>query len=102
MIKGPGEESLYRLIKKINDNKTIKNIPGLVKSKECKLNETGRYVFQKPDFKGLPLDLYRWKLPKRLRKSVGFEEKSILILPFQFIMGCLTIAYSVHIQRTSR
>jgi len=40
----------------------------------------------KPDFDGLPLDMYRWKIKPNLTKTNINEE--ILILPIKFISGC--------------
>jgi radical SAM superfamily enzyme YgiQ (UPF0313 family) len=83
-IFGDGEISSFQLIEALNNSRSLKNIRGLVylHNKRVIQNKKDTLpVLIKPDFKGLPLELYTWH-PKS-----GASEK-ILILPFRFMTGC--------------
>lgn len=77
-------------------NKNIKNhldIPGVmyekngkIKMKKSERRFTEERPIVRPDFDGLPLDLYRWELKCDIK---GEEYSSnILVLPYRFVIGC--------------
>lgn len=95
-IRGAGEESLEKLIvcfdKGLNlsnniDGLIYRNLDGQIISNEPAMPE-----IRVPDFNGLPLGEYIWRPNKILLKMAGDIEgpanDRILILPFQFMVGC--------------
>ncbi|MBU4501971.1 MAG: hypothetical protein KKA79_05220, partial [Nanoarchaeota archaeon] len=85
-ILGSGEGAVHDLLLSLDSERSLDNIKGLVHwVKGKKVINEGSYLklLIKPDFKGLPLDLYRWSPPKVLDKHIPDEKcNKILILPF--------------------
>jgi len=91
LIHGPGEEPVFNIIEKLRKNFDIKNLRGLIYLNKDKIiiNKESKPVLPvKPDFKGLPLEKYKWNLGKEFSHKLIKENKDILILPFRFIIGC--------------
>lgn len=91
VIVGQGEQPLYRLIKSLNkENEKLEEINGLMYLKNGKIIKQGfgETCFQMHDFEGLPLELYKWRLPQLINKKLGIKNKKILVLPYRFNIGC--------------
>ena len=97
IIKGAGEKPLFKLLLALNNKVDIKKIPNLVVSTDGKLIEDGKIVWDiKPDFTGLPIEMYRyknlWKLDNSdegVRKILDeINNSKVLIATFRLIEGC--------------
>lgn len=91
-VIGPGEEALRLLVQALEGSGSFSGIKGLVYKKDGKVayNE-GSYpnLSKFPDFSGLPMDLYRFSVPKHIDTNVDVRGgKDILVLPYYFSFGC--------------
>jgi len=96
-IRGAGEESIKELLNFINGSCDISKIKGLIYKNidgSVSFNELALPKVRVPDFDGLPLEGYKWMPSKTFndiieKKSFStLEDEKILILPFQFMIGC--------------
>lgn len=87
---GPGEQTCEELLLAIKQNKRLSDVPGLIYFQgKAKVNlPKNKPKLIKPDFDGLPLNLYRRNLPEKFYPSQGKNKEGILVLPFRFINGC--------------
>ncbi|MBF0595087.1 MAG: radical SAM protein [Candidatus Omnitrophica bacterium] len=93
-ILGPGEESLWMLLRKLKGDKvSLKSLPGLCYRQDGKIfkNEPVRKArLVIPDFTGLNLADYTWDGSAFFGKISPkvFPWRNILVLPFRMIDGC--------------
>jgi len=90
VIDGAGAESLFLLLNSIKEKAKQNGIPGLIYFNNKKLikNRQGKTAPPiKSDFRGLPLEKYKWDSKNFRIKGLKREDR-ILILPFKFIEGC--------------
>jgi len=88
ILEGGGVLSAFQLICTLNKDRCLKSVGRLVylcKGKVIENKQKYKPILIKPDFKGLPLDLYRWNTSKNQK---GKSQEGLLILPFRFIYGC--------------
>lgn len=99
IVVNRGELPLLSLCKALEQGKDLKNVPNIIYKKNGKLVRTRGYVgnvFVCPDFSTLNLGLYR-KSANDIFSSYNYDaslfkgyktEHEVLVLPYQFIVGC--------------
>ncbi|MBN2407421.1 MAG: tetratricopeptide repeat protein [Elusimicrobia bacterium] len=97
LITGTGEKALYRLLTALICSADMSNVPGIVFREDKKIIDGGGFsVPIKPDFEGLPMDMYGYR-GQRSHMNADAEIKEILddfnnsgviLSPLRLMNGC--------------
>lgn len=91
LIEGPGEKSLIELLQSIENNQALHSIPGLYHldgDKVIRNPPREVQVPERPDFDGLPMELYKHECEPKYSLKLLRERKNFLILPYIISNGC--------------
>jgi len=91
---GPGEEVLESILEARKKNKNLAEVPHVYYQHHNRVVSADYPMIEEPDFRGLPMDLYRYKglrdeYAEDVREIIKeFHSSNTLVMPFGFIKGC--------------